>query len=937
MFRRFAGVTPRGPVDRRRSRGHRITAAAGIALAVSTLAASRAQAETCTVPTFPFGNVATVASTATSVAANIAANIATANTAFLTQSSAFVNAPGNPQPDQQGGGVWTRGVVGQVDIKSASTNALVLQVPTGTPFATASEPCTTTVRSSFEGIQLGADIARLNVNGWNFHVGTTAGSLYLNNNIIGGAPLAVSPNGPATVQVPFDSSAQVPFIGAYLVATHGGFFSDLLIRADAYQMNLNSPGLDFFNQNMNARGLSVSGSVGYNYQIPNANGWFIEPSAGLLYSRVKVDPLNIAGSPSLFASVVPGTETFNDIVDTIGRVGLRVGTSFGFGALTVQPFAAASVWHDFAGNATAHFTTCPGCAAITGPFPPIPAALTDAFSGTNIGTYGQYSVGAAASIANTGWIGFVRADYRSGPNLNGWDGTGGIRYQFTPGEVATKSMAVKASPQVHQEVSWDGLYIGAVAGAEQGTAHFGYGSGSVDPRIAGVLGGFDLGYNWRNGAWIYGLEGEWDWTDAKGGIGCGPLAVGGPLATSSPLFLTNCNAEQSWIASVTPRLGYAWGRDLFYVKGGVAVTRESAIATCDYGPRNGVLTFFGFPGQACAPTAPTSFLSTSSGFSGSAIRAGWTVGYGVQFALTGNWSAKAETDYVDFGSRTLVASGGTPLNVGMHGWQAKIGVNYRLDGGRLADSAVPAVTAGMPVKAPPPAAPASAVTWAGCYVGATLGGAFEHVTYAGTPSASLNLPADAANLAAVTTGSMNKTTPIAGGEGGCNWQAREFVLGIETDLSGFGRTQSANTASTATPFFTAFTANSTASSNWLYTLRPRLGVANGHWLIFATGGLALGNFNFSQSVFYNDTALLAFFGIPPTSQAGSFNSTVAGEVVGGGIEYALSNNWSVKSEYLYVNFASRHMTETGVILPFTETSKDKLCMSIARAGVDYRW
>ena len=51
--------------------------------------------------------------------------------------------------------------------KSASTNALVLQVPAGTPFATAGEPCTTTVRSSFEGIQFGADIARLNVNGWN--------------------------------------------------------------------------------------------------------------------------------------------------------------------------------------------------------------------------------------------------------------------------------------------------------------------------------------------------------------------------------------------------------------------------------------------------------------------------------------------------------------------------------------------------------------------------------------------------------------------------------------------------------------------------------------------------------------------------------------------------------------------------------------------------
>lgn len=925
-------------MHRWRSRDHRIAAAAGIALAVSMLAASRAQAETCTVPTFPIGNVATVASIATSVAANIAANIAAANTAFLTQSSAFVGAPGNPEPDQQGGGVWTRGVVGQVNVKSASTNSLVLQVPTGTTFATGSEPCSTTVRSSFDGIQLGADIARLNMNGWNVHLGTTAGSLYLNNSITGGAPLAVSFLGTTTTQVPFDSSAQVPFIGAYLVATHGGFFADLLVRADAYQMNLNSPGFNFYNQNMNARGLSVSGSVGYNYQIPNANGWFIEPSAGLLYSRVKVDPLNMVGSPSLSNSLVPGTETFNDVVDTIGRVGLRIGTSLGFGALNVQPFAAASVWHDFAGNATAHFATCPGCAFVGGV---IPAALTDAFSGTNIGTYGQYSLGMSASIANTGWVGFVRADYRNGPNLNGWDGTGGIRYQFTPGEAAPRSapgsMPVKAPPPVRQAVTWDGFYVGAVAGAEQGTAHLGYASGSVDPGIAGILGGFDLGYNWQSGAWVYGLEGEWDLTDARGGIGCGPLAVSFPSGTSSPLFATNCNAEQSWIASITPRLGYAWGRALFYIKGGVAFTRESAIGTCDFGPRNAVLTIFGFPSQACATAAPTSFLSVSNGFSASAVRTGWTVGYGVQFALTGNWSAKAETDYVDFGNRALVAIGGTPLNVGMHAWQAKIGVNYRLNGGPLADSPVAAATAGIPVKAPPPAAPTSAVTWAGCYVGATLGGAFEHVNYVGTPSAGLFLPADAANLAAVTTGTINKTTPIAGGEGGCNWQVREFVLGVETDLSGFGRTQAGSTATTPTPFFTSFTANSTASSNWLFTLRPRLGVASGNWLFFATGGLALGNFNFSQSVFYSDVALLAFFGIPPTSQAGSFNATVAGGVVGGGIEYALSNNWSVKTEYLHVNFASKSMTETGVILPFTETSKDKLSMSIARAGVDYRW
>jgi opacity protein-like surface antigen len=73
----------------------------------------------------------------------------------------------------------------------------------------------------------------------------------------------------------------------------------------------------------------------------------------------------------------------------------------------------------------------------------------------------------------------------------------------------------------------------------------------------------------------------------------------------------------------------------------------------------------------------------SNGFSARDSRVGWTLGYGVEFALTSNWSARAETDYVDFGSHTLTASDGTPVNVWMHMWQAKLGVNYRFDGGPL--------------------------------------------------------------------------------------------------------------------------------------------------------------------------------------------------------------------------------------------------------------
>jgi len=63
-------------------------------------------------------NGAGIVGASSAVAANLAAVIAAANTAFLTQSTAFVGAPVNPQADQPGGGVWTRAVGGQVVHKS---------------------------------------------------------------------------------------------------------------------------------------------------------------------------------------------------------------------------------------------------------------------------------------------------------------------------------------------------------------------------------------------------------------------------------------------------------------------------------------------------------------------------------------------------------------------------------------------------------------------------------------------------------------------------------------------------------------------------------------------------------------------------------------------------------------------------------------------------
>jgi len=650
-----------------------------------------AAAQKCIISADAANNGAGVTATSVAVAANIAANVFSANTAFLTQSTAFVSAPGNPQPDQPGGGVWGRAVGGQVDIKSTSSNNFTIQQPPGTQISANSVPCNTTTRSTFDGVQVGSDVARLNLNGWNVHLGATAGALYFNNSAVGGSTV-IQPFAPgaaqiSTTQVPFASSAQVPFIGAYATATYGGFFADFLIRADAYQMSFDSASNNLYGQKGNAHGIAVGGSIGYNYQIPNAGGWFIEPSAGLLYSRVKVDDFNLANSPTGFVPIngslvgvtLPGTLSFNDITQTIGRFGLRVGTSFSYGRLTLQPFAAASVWHDFAGNATATFTSCPGC-LVAGP---IPALAQNTYSGTNIGTYGQYSLGISGALANTGWAAFARVDYRNGSNLTGWDGTGGFRYSFTPEAIVRTAMPVKApvlkAPPSPEVTTWNGFYVGAFGGAEIGRAHWGYPVGAVDPRVAGILGGVNAGYNWQNGPWVFGLEGDVTGSDAKGGIACNALSLQGGI--SSPLYEMTCNARSSWIATVTPRIGLAWDRALFYVKGGLAVAREEFSATCNFGPTNGVLlSAFAIPGQSCAPVFPTSRFSISNGFSASDVRAGWTIGSGVQFALTQQWSTKIETDYTVFDNHTLTASDGNQLNLGMHVWQTKIGFNYRFGG-----------------------------------------------------------------------------------------------------------------------------------------------------------------------------------------------------------------------------------------------------------------
>jgi opacity protein-like surface antigen len=653
---------------------------AGSAVVALICGATGAAAENCTASSLVLSRTSGLPSLIGSTANSISAAITTTNSAFLTQSSALVGVPANAQPDQIGGGAWSRAVGGVIEFKTHPSQ--VVTTSNGTtvfPDGSGTVSCSSQIHAGFEGIQVGADLGKLNLNGWNFHYGLTAGSLWTQSSIVGGAATnaagAVAFGGAA-----FENSLQVPFFGAYATLSgDNGLFADFLVRGDFYHMNFNSPGLNLLNQGLDARGLSVTGSGGWNYQIPNT-AWFIEPSAGVIYSRVSVDPMNIAGNSLAgvpgAAGTISGTLSPKAIENTIGRVGLRGGTSFNIGSLALQPFAAVSLWHDFNDTNSGSYQTCNGCGFVAG----TPAILSSTYRTQNMGTYGQYSLGISGQFADTGWLGFGRIDYRNGDRVQGWNVTGGFRYQFAPGApartVVTKGPLI---PVLAAPMNWSGLYIGTQTAAAMGRGILDFGGGlRSDPRLGGYGAGGQIGYNYQINQLVLGIEADVNTLNLQGSRACGRLnGLQPPLFAPTvigPLFDQTCNAHTSGLGTVTLRGGYAWDRVLVYAKAGGAATRETFAVSCNQP--------FAVPGSAGAQCSNVAGVMIAGvpypGFNTGDFRFGWTAGLGFEFAMTERISAKAEVDYVDFGKHRRTFSDGTIGDVGAAAAIVKIGVNYHL-------------------------------------------------------------------------------------------------------------------------------------------------------------------------------------------------------------------------------------------------------------------
>jgi outer membrane immunogenic protein len=403
---------------------------------------------------------------------------------------------------------------------------------------------------------------------------------------------------------------------------------------------------------------------------------------------------------------------------------------------------------------------------------------------------------------------------------------------------------------------WTGGYLGAnlgygVASDPVNLMFTPASSGGERPTLApsGVLGGGQLGYNLQAGRFVFGVEGDIQASGAKQNICfdfCGVLTF--HLAQQLP-----------WFATARGRIGYAAGPALFYATGGAAFTDIKTSLASVFPP-----------------------FATVAG-TWSDTRTGWVVGGGAEASLGGHWTAKAEYLYMDFGTVThavydplLGPSSPEVAAIDVHQHVFRVGLNYLFND--------PARGAALASFAPVAPMPAALHEWSGLYVGGNLGG--------GVGRGPLGFGYDN-----VVSDQSNFAAPAFNGglQAGVNWQMRSLLLGVEGDIELNHQHQQECYGWCLPQQNTAFGMN----LPWFATERARLGYATGPLLFYGTAGAAQGRVDTSYLGY--DTAI---GGQVYVWSSGKFSDVRSGWTAGGGIEAALSDRWSAKAEYLYLDLGS---------------------------------
>jgi len=191
-------------------------------------------------------------------------------------------------------------------------------------------------------------------------------------------------------------------------------------------------------------------------------------------------------------------------------------------------------------------------------------------------------------------------------------------------------------------------------------------------------------------------------------------------------------------------------------------------------------------------------------------------------------------------------------------------------------------TKGPPIYSPPP----PIFTWTGVYIGGQVGYEWgrAYTTAFGVP------------VSAYTPDGI-----VGGGHVGYDYQIGTFVLGIEGDANGASYRGGDGINASKEPLDGS--------------VRGRLGYAWDRALLYATGGVAFGDFNNSDIA------------------GDSVWNTRLGWTAGAGVEYALDNNWSLRAEYRYTDFGRYYFTGNVTGTPYSTHQYDNR----VQAGFSYKF
>lgn len=196
-----------------------------------------------------------------------------------------------------------------------------------------------------------------------------------------------------------------------------------------------------------------------------------------------------------------------------------------------------------------------------------------------------------------------------------------------------------------------------------------------------------------------------------------------------------------------------------------------------------------------------------------------------------------------------------------------------------------ASAADLPVKARPYVAPAPVFSWTGCYVGIHAGaGVLLDQGFQTGGGLTLDMVADRHGVGG-----------LAGGQIGCNYQTGMLVLGIEGEGFWSGMKVTADRFGGINGSTLAETA--TIKNKWDYDIAGRFGIAFDRALVYGKAGWVAAGFDWSAA----DANCGIFCTVTQSS------ATLDGLLIGAGLEYAFTNNWTTKFEYDYLGFGSRNV------------------------------